>query len=138
MKRIIRDDPLVIVSLHVATGAATGALARSRPIALLLGPVVHLAGDRVPHDDIHSIRFEVGSGLVALAALAARRGVLDPAVLGGGAAAAPDLEHLVPWLRPGGRKLFHREGTIDSGISTSVQLLAAGAIFGALLWRRRR
>jgi hypothetical protein len=131
----IRDDRLVIVSLHVATGAATGALARSRPIALLLGPLIHVAGDRVPHDDIHDLRFEVGSGLGALALLAMRRGVLDPAVLCGVTAAAPDLEHVVPWLRPRGRKLFHREGTVDSGISTSVQLLAAGATVGFLLGR---
>jgi len=46
----------VIVSLHVATGALT----RSRPAALLLGPLVHLAGDRVPHDDIHDLGFEIG------------------------------------------------------------------------------
>jgi hypothetical protein len=127
----------VIVSLHVATGAAAGALTRSRPIALLVGPLVHLAGDRVPHDDIHSLRFEVGSGLVALAALAARRGIFDPAVLGGATAAAPDLEHVVPWLRPGGRKLFHREGDAHSGISTGVQLLLAGALVGVLVRRRR-
>jgi hypothetical protein len=133
----IRDDPDVIVSLHVATGAAAGALTRSRPIALLLGPLVHLAGDRVPHDDIHDLGFEVGSGLVALALLAARRGPLDPAVLGGATAAAPDLEHVVPWLRPRGRKLFHREGNVDSGISTWVQLLLAGAIVGVLLRRHR-
>jgi hypothetical protein len=126
----------VIVSLHVATGAATGSLARSRTVALLLGPLLHVAGDRVPHDDIHDVRFEVGSGLAALALLAVRRGVLDPAVLCGATAAAPDLEHVVPWLRPGGRKLFHREGNIDSGISTGLQLLGAGAIVGLLLGRR--
>jgi hypothetical protein len=134
---IIRDDRRVIVSLHVATGAAAGAVVRSRPVALVLGPLVHLAGDRVPHDDIHDLGFEVGSGLVALALLAARRGVLDPAVLCGATAAAPDLEHVVPWLRPRGRKLFHREGNVDSGISTGIQLLAAGAIVGYLLGRAR-
>ena len=132
------DYPCVIVSLHVATGAAAGALTRSRPLALLLGPVVHVAGDRVPHDDIHSIRFEVGSGLVALGLLAARRGPFDPAVLGAAAASAPDLEHLVPWVRPRGKKLFHREGHIDSGIPTGVQLFAAAAIVGYLLRDRRR
>lgn len=128
----------MIVSLHVATGAAAGSLTRSRPLALLLGPLVHLAGDRVPHDDIHDLGFEIGSGLAALALLAARRGPLDPAVLCGAAAAAPDLEHVLPWLRPGGRKLFHRDGNVDSGISTSVQLLVAGAIVGFLLGERRR
>ena len=134
---MIRHDRDVIVSLHVATGAAAGALTRSRPIALLLGPLVHLAGDRVPHDDIHDLGFEIGSGLAALVLLAARRGPLDPAVLGGATAAAPDLEHVVPWLRPRGKKLFHREGNVDSGISTWVQLLLAGVIVGLLLRRRR-
>lgn len=127
----------MIVSLHVATGAAAGSLTGSRPIAALLGPFVHLAGDRVPHDDIHDLGFEIGSGLAALALLAARRGVFDPAVLGGATAAAPDLEHVVPWLRPRGRKLFHREGNVDSGMSTWIQLLVAGAIIGFLLRRPR-
>ena len=127
----------MIVSLHVATGAAVGATTRSRPLALLLGPLVHLAGDRVPHDDIDSLRFEVGSGLAALALLAARRGPFDPVVLCGATAAAPDLEHVLPWLRPRGRKLFHRAGNVDSGISTGAQLLAAGVIVGFLLGRRR-
>jgi hypothetical protein len=137
MRWSISDDRDVIVSLHVATGAVAGSFTRSRPLALLLGPLVHLAGDRVPHDDIHDLGFEVGSGLASLALLAARRGPLDPAVLCGATAAAPDLEHVVPWLRPGGRKLFHGEGNVDSGISTGVQLLAAGAIVGFLLGRRR-
>jgi hypothetical protein len=126
----------VIVSLHVATGAAVGALARSRPLALLLGPLAHVAGDRVPHDDIHDLGFEIGSGLAALALLAARRGPFDPAVLGGAAASAPDLEHLVPWLRPRGRKLFHRPGDVHRGISTGAQLVAAGAIVVYLARRR--
>jgi len=134
----MRDHHLVIVSLHVATGAATGALAGSRRLALLLGPVVHVAGDRVPHDDIHNLGFEIGSGLAALALLAARRGPLDPVVLGGAIAAAPDLEHVLPLLRPRGRKLFHREGNVDSGISTGLQLLAADAIVGFLLGGSRK
>jgi hypothetical protein len=128
----------VIVSLHVATGAALGAAVRSRPLALLLGPPLHLAGDRVPHEDIPDRSFEIGSGLVALGLLAAVRGPLDPAVLGGAAAAMPDLEHVVPWLRPGGEKLFHRGGGHHSaGISAETQLVLAGTILGLLLARRR-
>ena len=133
----MRDHHGVIVSLHVATGAAAGAFTRSRPVALLLGPLVHLAGDRVPHDDIHNLGFEVGSGLAALAVLAARRGILDPAVLGATTAAAPDLEHVVPWLRPGGRRLFHRGRHPAKGISPGAQLLLAGAIVGFLAGRPR-
>jgi hypothetical protein len=128
----------MIVSLHVATGGAAGALLRSRGLALALGPVLHLAGDRVPHEDIPDRSFEIASGLVALGLLAARRGLLDPAVLGGAAAAAPDLEHVVPQLRPWGEKLFHRGGgQHGAGISSDAQLLVAGALIGLLLGRPR-
>ena len=51
---------IVIVSLHVATGAALGALSGSRVAAALLGPPAHLLGDRIPHQDIASRRFEIG------------------------------------------------------------------------------
>jgi hypothetical protein len=128
----------VIVSLHVATGGLAGALVRSRPLALLLGPALHVAGDRVPHEDIPDRSFEIGSGLVALGLLAARRGPFDPAVLGGAAAALPDLEHVAPWLWPGGEKVFHR-GRAGHGVGISVesQLLLAGGVVGLLLARRR-
>jgi hypothetical protein len=119
-------------------GGAAGALVRSRTLALLLGPPLHVAGDHAPHEDIPDRRFEIGSGLIALALLATRRGVFDPAVLGGAAAAMPDLEHLAPWLRVGGEKLFHRGGgRHGAGISAEAQLLFAGAVVGFLLARRR-
>jgi hypothetical protein len=128
----------VIVSLHVALGGAAGALVRSRPLALLLGPPLHVAGDRVPHEDIPDRSFEIGSGLVALGLLAAWRGPLDPAVLGGATSAMPDLEHIAPWLRPRGEKIFHRGGGHHGiGISAEAQLLLAGAVVGLLLGRRR-
>ena len=111
---------------------------RSRPLALLLGPALHLAGDRVPHEDIPDQSFEIGSGLAALGLLAARRGPLDPAVLGGAAASMPDLEHVLPWLRPRGEMIFHRGGGRHGfGISAETQLLLAGTLLGLLLARRR-
>jgi hypothetical protein len=128
----------VIVSLHVATGGAAGALLRTRVLALAVGPALHLACDRVPHEDIPDRSFEIGSGLVALGLLAARRGLFDPAVVGGAAAAMPDLEHVVPWLRLRGEKIFHRGGAPHGvGISAETQLLLAGAIVGLLLGRPR-
>jgi hypothetical protein len=128
----------VIVSLHVAIGGAAGALVRSRALALALGPALHIAGDRVPHEDIPDQSFEITSGLVSLAVLAARRGPLDPAVLGGAACAAPDLEHLAPWLRVGGQTIFHRgRGRHGVGISAETQLLLAGSVVGFMLARRR-
>ena len=129
----------MIVSLHVATGAAAGAASGSRFTALLLGPIFHLAGDRVPHQDIGSRRFEISSGLVCLALIAGRRGPLDPATLGAASSSAPDLEHVIPLLRPHGRKLFHgRRGWHRSGrFSSDLQLLLAGVIVGALITRRR-
>lgn len=132
---------VVIVSLHVATGAALGALTRSRVAALTLGLPLHLACDRVPHQDIDDRRFEIRSGVFAMALLAVSRGPLDPATLGAASASAPDLEHIFRWLRPRGRKLFHgRRGWHRSGgFRADVQLVLAGLIIGVLLrpprWR---
>ena len=128
----------MIVSLHVATGAVAGAASKSRLRALVLGPVLHLAGDRVPHEDIRSRRFEIASGAACLALVAATRGLLDPATLGAAASSAPDLEHVFPLLRPRGRKLFHggRGWHRTGGFGARVQLLLAGAIVGAVVAAR--
>jgi hypothetical protein len=131
----------VIVSLHVATGAVGGSLLGSRLRSLPLGLALHLAGDRMPHQDIMDRRFEIGSGVAAVLALAAVRGPLDPAVTGALAASCPDIEHVLRLPRPGGRKLFpshrlrgwHRSG----GVPASAQLLAAGFLLGLLLHRGR-
>ncbi len=127
----------MIVSLHVATGAAAGALAPTRRSAIVLGLITHAAGDRMPHHDIPDRRFELWSGIAALSGLAVLRGPLDVATLGAAAGSAPDLEHVLRLPRPGGRKLFpshrirgwHRSG----GVPTSVQLLVAGTVLGVLL-----
>jgi hypothetical protein len=126
----------VIVSLHVATGAAAGHIAGSRLGALLIGPPLHVAGDCVPHQDIGSRRFEIVSGVALLGALAARRGPFDPATIGAAAASAPDVEHVVPWLRPRGRKLFHHRAQHGGGLPAALQLLLAGYILGLLLGPR--
>lgn len=102
--------------------------------------MLHLAGDRMPHQDIVDRRFEIASGVAAVLALAAVRGPLDPAVTGALAASCPDLEHVLRLPRPGGRKLFpshrlrgwHRSG----GVPASAQLLVAGFLIGLLLSRR--
>ena len=129
----------MIVSLHVATGAGAGALIDSRLAALALGPVVHLAGDLMPHRDIASTRFELVTGVGAVLLLAVRRGPLDPATLGAIAASVEDLEHVLPLPRPGGRKLFPSHRNDDwhnrGGVPSWVQLAAAGAIIGVLLRR---
>jgi hypothetical protein len=124
----------MIVSMHVASGAAIGAVVASRRRALLVGPFLHLAGDRIPHQDIASRRFEIASGVAGVLLLAARRGPFDPATVGALAASAPDLEHVVPWVRPRGQKLFHgRHGWHRSGrFSAAAQLVLAGAILGVL------
>ena len=122
----------MIVSLHVATGAAAGALAGSRRRAVPLGVLLHFLGDVMPHEDIASRRFEIASGVAALLALAARRG-LDSAVFGAAACSAPDLEHLLSLRRelfPSHRWApFHRSG----GVPSAVQLVVAGAALGALI-----
>ena len=126
---------VMIVALHVATGATVGAAVRSRTAAALLGIPLHLAGDRVPHRDIHNRRFEVGSGLVLVGLLALRRGITDASTIGALAACSPDVEHIMRLPRPGGSKLFHgRRGWHRSGgLSTRTQLLVAGLLVGSLL-----
>jgi hypothetical protein len=127
----------MIVAMHVATGAAGGAVVRSRLGAALLGLGLHAAGDRMPHEDIGSRRFEVVSGVFGVLALVAVRGPLDAATVGAVAAAAPDVEHIVRLPRPGGRKLFpshripgfHRPG----GVPAQAQLVIAGLLLGAVL-----
>jgi hypothetical protein len=129
----------VIVSLHVATGGLLGLATRSRAAALLLGPALHVAGDHVPHQDIASRPFEIGSGVFCLVLLAARRGPLDPVTLGAASASAPDLEHVIRGLRPRGQKLFHRGGGAHrplGGLPATTQLVAAGALVGFLLGLR--
>jgi hypothetical protein len=129
----------MIVALHVATGAAGGALTRSRPAAVALGLLLHALGDRMPHQDIRSHHFEVRSGFACLFAIAARYGPLSPVTLGALASSAPDIEHAIRLPRPGGRKLFpshripgwHHAG----GVPAWAQLLAAGALVGYLLAR---
>ncbi len=132
----------MIVSLHVATGAAVGALARTRRQALVAGLCLHALGDRMPHWDLNDRRFEIGSGLAMVAALAARHGPTSRIVVGALASSAPDIEHVVRLPRPGGRKLFpshrvagwHRAG----GVPTWAQLVVAGVILGWLVAPRFR
>lgn len=132
----------MIVSLHLATGAAGGALVRSPVAAAALGPFLHALGDRVPHEDIASRRFELQCGVLGVLALALVRGPFDPATIGAVTATAPDLEHVIRLPRPGGRKLFpshripgwHRPG----GLTAELQLFVAGLLFGAVIAARRR
>jgi hypothetical protein len=130
----------VISALHVASGAALGAVTRSRVLALVLGPPLHLAGDRVPHQDIENRNFDLASGLGAAVLLALRYGPSHPVTLGAVSAAAPDLEHFLPSLRPAGAKLFHgRRGWHRSGpLQAHTQLAAAALVVGVLATRRPR
>jgi hypothetical protein len=102
----------LIVSLHVATGAAAGATLRSRGIAVVAGLTLHALGDRMPHDDIPSRRFEIVSGAVLLGLVALAHGPLSPAAIGAAASSVPDVEHVL--------RLW-------------AQLLAAGTLVGVVL-----
>ena len=132
----------MIVSLHLATGALGGALVRSPVAAAALGPVLHVLGDRMPHEDIDSKRFELQTGVLGALALVAVRGPFDAATVGAIASVVPDVEHVIRLPRPGGRKLFpshripgwHRPG----GLSAELQLVLAGVVLGALLASGRR
>ena len=130
----------MIVGLHVASGALAGALAGSRRRAVAVGLALHLVGDAIPHHDFRSRPFELGSGVAGVLALAFRRGLGDAATIGALASSAPDLEHVLPLPRPGGRKLFpshrweplHRGG----GMTAAAQLALSVGVLAALLARR--
>jgi hypothetical protein len=100
---------------------------------------LHLAADRVPHQDIASRPFEMASGVVCVGLLAVRRGPFDPVALGAFSASAPDLEHVFTALRPRGEKLFHRGRGWHrpGGLPAGVQILLAGVIVGLLLSPRK-
>ena len=130
----------MITSLHVATGAAAGALVRSRGPALVAGAALHAVGDWMPHQDVASRRFEIVAGVGSLLLVALARGPFAPETLAAAAASAPDVEHVLPLPRPGGRKLFpshrirgwHRAG----GVPAWAQLLDAGVLIGVAASRR--
>jgi hypothetical protein len=78
----------------------------SRRRAALAGPLLHALLDVVPHEDIESRRFEIGSAFGLLALFAATRGPLDPAVIGAIASSAPDLETCSRCLVPAAGSSF--------------------------------
>lgn len=126
--------------MHVAAGAATGALFGSRAAAAVLGLGLHGVQDAIPHRDIPSRPFETGCGLFLIGALALRRGPLDPAVVGAAACAAPDLEHVLNLPQPGGRKLYpsHRvEGWHQEGGPPAWTHLLLACVAVAALTRPR-
>jgi hypothetical protein len=126
----------VIVTFHVASGAWLGARAGGRARAIALGAAAHLAGDLVPHYDFESERVELWSGVAMLAALAVRRGLFDPATLGGLACCLPDAEHILPLPQPGGRKLYpshrwralHRSGPVPPTVQLAVALVLLASV----------
>jgi hypothetical protein len=127
----------VISSLHVATGAAAGALVGSRLGALAVGPLLHAAGDRMPHYDVGWRKFEVWTCIGGIVALGIARGPLDPATIGGFTSALPDAEHVLRFPRPGGRKLFpsHRfpGWHVAGGVPAGLQVVVAGALLSGLV-----
>ncbi len=65
--------------------------------------------------------------------------LLDLRRVGSAAAcSAPDLEHVLPFLRPGGHKLFHHGWHRSGRFPADLQLPLAGAILGALVGPARR
>jgi hypothetical protein len=126
----------MIVSLHATTGATMGAGVRTRKAAALLGIPLHLAEDRVPHRDISDRRLEIGSGLLVVALVAARRGLTDKATIGAFTTCLPDIEHLLPLPGPRGSKLFHgRRGWHPPlwPLPALAQLLIAAALLVKIL-----
>ena len=125
----------VIAAFHAASGAAAGAATGSRTAAALLGPLVHLAGDAVPHRDIANEKLDIAGGLATFAVILLRRGPLDPATIGAAAGMAPDVEHVIRLPRPGGLKLFHEgRGWHRNGpLSIAAQVALTGFLVAQLV-----
>ena len=125
---------VVLTTAHIASGAAVGTMLKSRPAAVIAGVGLHYLGDKLPHEDVTSRRFEVITGLGAMALLAYSRGPLSPSTICGAFASAPDLEHILPFPKIGGRKLFptHRGHHPTGGVPVWIQLVCAGAVLGSV------
>jgi hypothetical protein len=132
----------LIVAVHVASGAVLGRLLRSRRAAVLSGLAAHGIADAIPHRDIESRSFEIACGVLGIVALSLWDGPLARTTLGALAAALPDVEHVLPLPRLGGRKLYpthrfagwHRSG----GVGVHAQLICATAAFVAVRVSGRR
>jgi hypothetical protein len=93
------------------------------------GPVLHLAGDRLPRGlPLDSPRDRTVCGHATLA----RGRPAHPATLGAAASSAPDLEHVIPLLRPGKALSTASAGT-GGPFPAYVQLLLAGGFSAALI-----
>jgi hypothetical protein len=127
----------VIALVHVATGAALGAVVRSRAVVAVIGVGLHLAQDSVPHEDT-SRRFEIATGLLGVTLVAARRGVLDSTTIGALACSAPDVEHVIP-MPFGSSKLFHEgRGWHRSGsLPVRTQFILASLVLSGVLLHPR-
>ena len=126
----------LIVAFHAASGAAAGSASQSTLLALAVGPILHVAADRVPHRHPGHDVWEYATGAVALGLLVRRRGLLDAATIGAIAAVAPDLEHLLPH-KPERRKRFHNRPGSDrvgpNGLSVAAQLFLSAALLAPVL-----
>lgn len=132
----------MIVAVHIASGALIGSALASRRTVLPAALASHALGDVLPHQDFESRRFEIACGVLGVLALAVRDGPFAATTVGAVAAAVPDLEHVLPLPRPGGRKLYptHRYGALHrgGGVPATVQLACAVAVYAAVIARRGR
>ncbi len=124
----------VLTTAHIASGAAVGTLIRSRMAAVAVGVGLHYLGDKIPHEDVTSKRFEFVTGLGAVALLAYTRGPFSPSTICGAFASSPDLEHILPLPKPGGKKIFptHRGHHASGGVPVWLQLVGAGAVLASV------
>ena len=82
----LRSHDRLAPHCHGGPGRRPGSLAADRGGGT--GLILHFYGDRVPHEDIDSRRFEIGSGVAGVLALALVRGPFDSATVGAIATAA--------------------------------------------------
>jgi hypothetical protein len=137
----------VILAVHVPAGALAGRWAGSVPAAFGWGVLSHAALDLFPHEDPFGERAELAMTAAMLALVAALTRLDARSLAGAVGGSLPDLEHLMPWVRRGGRALFptHAWARLHGSLPTRLelgggaQLAMAGALTAglALLASRR-
>jgi hypothetical protein len=129
----------VILAVHIPAGALAGRRARKGPAAFGWGVLSHAALDLIPHKDPFGERAEIAMTAAMLALVAALTRLDGRALAGAIGGALPDLEHLMPWVRQGGRAVFptHSSARLHGSLPTRVELGGAAqlAIAAALMAR---
>lgn len=121
----------MILAVHIPVGALAGRWTRKAPAAFGCGVLSHAALDVIPHTDPFGERAEIAWTAAMLGLVAAVTRLDGRALAGAVGGALPDLEHLMPWVRKGGRTVFpthHASWRLHGSLPTRFELGAAAQL----------